>query len=196
MVLRFREVAESGANNQLGYSAAIYDISYILRVCFELWIYQVAGLGANSQLGHSAKCSAGGAANCLHSYKHTIHTFYTLEKKKYFTTTTCSLQACHTISSQEKKCAKNEKYSTAKSLPYPLFSWEKMWKNKKYSAITCLYSYMDTPSLHWSRLCLNYDLFYCLYGRVHCVEKVPWAHSLLLTLTNGYHCPLMPDKGS
>ena len=101
MVLRFREVAESGANNQLGYSAAIYDISYILRVCFELWIYQVAGLGANSQLGHSAKCSAGGAANCLHSYKHTIQTFCSLEKKS-----TSQLQLVAYKHSREKMCKK------------------------------------------------------------------------------------------
>ena len=102
--------------------------TYILRVCFELWIYQVAGLGANSQLGHSAKCSAGGVANCLHSYKHTIHTFCSLEKKSTLQLqlvvykhaissllkrknvqkmkSTPQLKAYHTLSSLEKKCGK------------------------------------------------------------------------------------------
>ena len=83
----------------------------------------MAGLGANSQLGHSAKCSAGGAANCLHSYKHTIHTFYSLERKstsqlqlvayKHSREKMCKkmkstpqLQAYHTLYSLEKKCGK------------------------------------------------------------------------------------------
>ena len=49
-VLRFREVAGSGANNQLGYSATIYDISYILRVVlnYEYIKWQGWALTANS----------------------------------------------------------------------------------------------------------------------------------------------------
>ena len=88
----------------------------------------MAGLGANSQLGHSAKCSAGGAANCLHSYKHTIHTFCSLERKSTSQLqlvvykhaipsllkrknvqkmkSTPQLKAYHTLSSLEKKVEK------------------------------------------------------------------------------------------